>query len=137
MGLIELRPPSKFELRIFGLVPLAFLGLIGGLLMWRAGAQRVPFVLWGVGLAIAIVYYAIPKCRMIIYYGWMKAVYPLGWLVSHAVLGLVFYAVLTPMGLLMRLFGRDPMNRKLDPDASSYWAPHDPGGKTERYFRQF
>jgi hypothetical protein len=49
----------------------------------------------------------------------------------------VFYGVLTPIGLLMRLFGRDPLNRTFDRSATSYWIEHDPGSDLDRYFQQY
>ena len=67
----------------------------------------------------------------------MYAVYPIGWTVSHLALAVVYYLVVTPIGLLMRLFGRDPMRRKFDPSATTYWQPHESPDEPERYFRQF
>ena len=69
--------------------------------------------------------------------GWMLAAVPIGWTISHLVLGIVFFAVVTPIGLLMRLLGRDPMDRRFDPNAKTYWAQRLPVGATDRYFRQF
>ena len=57
--------------------------------------------------------------------------------VSYTVLAMVFYLVLTPIGLLMRLVGYDPMSRRFDKDAASYWVPREGSRKVGRYFRQF
>lgn len=48
--------------------------------------------------------------------------------VNPIVLGVIFYVVLTPMGVLMRLRGRDPMQRRLDPQSTSYWVHRKPPG---------
>ena len=48
-----------------------------------------------------------------------------------------FYLVFAPLGWLMRVRGTDPMNRKFDKSAASYWIEHDPSGEASRYFRQF
>jgi hypothetical protein len=64
--------------------------------------------------------------------------WPIGFVVSHVVLALVYYLVLTPIGLAMRVFGYDPMRREFDRSAESYWIARDTAEiKAERYFRQF
>ena len=62
---------------------------------------------------------------------------PIGWTVSHVVVSIVFYLVMTPIGLIMRMVGHDPMCRHLDPNASSYWMAYNPKADSARYFRQF
>ncbi len=44
------------------------------------------------------------------------------------IMGLIFYTTLTPIALIMRATGKDPLNLKFDPDARSYWIKHDPPG---------
>ena len=67
----------------------------------------------------------------------MCAAFPIGWTVSYLLLAAIFFLVLTPIGLVMRLFGRDPMLRALDRSAKTYWVPHNPGADPRRYFKQF
>ena len=52
------------------------------------------------------------------------------------VLALIFYGIVTPIGVVMRLFGRDKLTRRFDAEATSYWVAHDPGGEPARYLRQ-
>ncbi len=140
MALIEIRRPSKRELRVFGLLVGLFFGLIGGLVWFKAktpAPTSATDVIWAIGGALMIIYYAVPRLRLVLYYGWMKAAYPIGWTISHLVLGITYYLVLTPIGLFMRVFGHDPMQRRFDRDASSYWVEHNPGADPARYFRQF
>jgi hypothetical protein len=68
---------------------------------------------------------------------WTLLFMPLAWSVSTLLLVLVYYLVLSPIGLVLRLFGRDPMHRKLDRDATSYWVKRDQAVDPDRYFRQF
>ena len=49
----------------------------------------------------------------------------IGWVVSRGILLVVFYGVLTPLGALYRLIGRDVLQLKPDPGRESYWAPRD------------
>ena len=73
-----------------------------------------------------------------VYVGWMKFAFVLGWVNTRLILGLFFYGILTPVGVAMRLFGWDPLTRKIDRTAPSYWvkrvpAPFDPK-RSERLF---
>jgi hypothetical protein len=44
----------------------------------------------------------------------------LGWINSRIILSIFFYMILTPVGILFRLLGKDPMRRRYDPAAGSY-----------------
>jgi hypothetical protein len=118
------------------LLPALFLG--GGL----AATRGVPpaAVAGGaaaVGVAGAITILAAPPLGRKVYRGWMLAAVPIGWTVSHLVLAIAYYGVLTPIGLAMRLVGRDPMQRKFDRDATTYWIERPRESDPRRAFRQY
>ena len=71
------------------------------------------------------------------YRTWTLLFMPLAWSVSTLLLVLVYYLVLSPIGLVLRMFGRDPMHREFDRDATSYWVKRDNTVDPDRYFRQF
>ena len=75
--------------------------------------------------------------RRWIYLGWLYAAFPIGWTLSHILLAAGYYLVLTPMGLLARWLREDPLERKLDRDAATYWTERRPPRDVRRYFRQF
>ncbi len=56
-----------------------------------------------------------------IYTGWMKFAFVLGWINTRILLGMFFYLILTPTGLLMRVFGSDLLDEKMEPEVTSYW----------------
>ena len=130
------RAPSESQLRWFGAVPPAFFSVVGALLLWRLDSWLAAQILWGAGLTLAVLFYLVRPFRLPIYLGWMHAVAPIGWTVSHLVLAAIYYLVLTPTGVIMRIFGRDLLKRRLDASARTYWSGHDPGADTARYFRQ-
>ena len=140
MGIIEInKNPSRKELVVFAAAVAFFLAIVGALLhRHHPDAARV---LWLLVIPVAALGAAaawwLPGATRIIYLAWMYAVYPIGWTISHLALAVVYYLVVTPIGLLMRLFGRDPMRRKFDPSATTYWQPHESADEPERYFRQF
>jgi Saxitoxin biosynthesis operon protein SxtJ len=131
------REPSPRDLRVFGLLLIGFSCVVGGLIYWRLEAPRAAVGVASGGLLVALLYHALPPIRRFVYLGWMKVTYPIGWTVSHLALAAVFYLVVTPIGLIMRLFGRDPMQRRRSPKATTYWAPRASGVDTARIFRQF
>lgn len=114
--------------RKFGLTTgLIVAGLFGLLLPWLLHwffpdnfAGRFPVWPWVVsGLLITLALLA-PMALQSIYLVWMKFGNIMHWLNSRIILGMLFYAIFLPMGLVMRLLGKDPMRRKLDSTLSSY-----------------
>ena len=71
------------------------------------------------------------------YITWSQLFVPIAWSVSTLLLVLVFFGVLTPIGVMLRVVGRDTMNREFDRDGTSYWVKRDEVVNPERYFRQF
>jgi ABC-type uncharacterized transport system permease subunit len=138
MAIIEVnRNPGKGELNWFGLIFLAFFVLISGLIWFKFDRPGPARWLLTAAAAVTLLYYAIPPLRRLLYLAWMYAAFPIGWVMSHLVLAIVFYLVFTPIGLIMRLFGKDPMQRKFRKDGGGYWQEHDPHREPGRYFRQF
>ena len=57
--------------------------------------------------------------------------------VSLLIMSLFYFGIITPLGLLFRLIGRDAMCRRFDARAQTYWVRHEPSQTAERYFQQF
>lgn len=140
MALIEInRNPSRRELQHFGGIwqPL-FLTIVGGWLTYRHPTMfPLAIGLWCLAAVSCAVGWLIPAAMRPIWIGWMYATFPIGWAISQVLIAIIFYLVITPAGLLMRLLGRDPMHRKFEPGAKTYWVPHVESKETSRYFRQF
>ena len=128
--------PSRRELRQFGILWLVFFAGIAAWIYFKHGAGLWPTVLGTAAVVIGLPGIAFPALLKPIYVGWMIAAFPIGWTVSHLLLGSIFYLVISPIGLLLRAFGRDPMNRKFDREAKSYWIEHE-RADTARYFRMY
>jgi hypothetical protein len=65
---------------------------------------------------------------------WMKLGELMARVVNPLVLGIIFFAVFTPTGILMRLFGRDALNRQWNPALNSYWVQRDAVGPSATRF---
>jgi saxitoxin biosynthesis operon SxtJ-like protein len=138
MPLVQInKNPSRKDLRWFGLLFGVFFGVVGGLAFRRSGWGPGAYVPWALAAVVPVLYYAIPPLRRPIYLGWTYLVFPIGLVVSFAVLAVVWFAVVTPVGLLLRLAGRDPLERAFDARRATYWVEHRTGDEAARYFRQY
>jgi hypothetical protein len=67
----------------------------------------------------------------------MAVGFPIGWTMSHLLLAVTYFGVLTPVALFFRLVGRDALCRRFDRAASSYWTARPLPPDVDRYFKQF
>jgi hypothetical protein len=128
---------TRRELLWFGPLFALFVGTIGAILIRRFDLVGLAYGLWVVSAAIIVVYYLVPSIRTPTYRAWILSVMPIGWVVSHVLLAIVYYVVLTPIGLILRILRYDPLQRHFDPSAPTYWIEREPHIDSERYFRQF
>ena len=138
MAVIDInRNPARRELLVFGVLLAMFVALVGALLRFRFGAPSAASAVWIGGGVLVALFAAVAPLRRPIYLGWVYAAFPIGWVVSHVLLAAIYYGVFTPIGWLLRLAGKDPMARRFDRSARSYWVEHDPHKDPRRYMRQF
>jgi hypothetical protein len=110
--------------RSFGLM-LGGACAVAAVLAYRAG--RGSGVAWALAAsALAMIALFMPAVLAPARRGWLKIGHWLGVVINPVVLGVVYAAVFIPLGALMRLFGRDPMARRFDPAATSYWIERKP-----------
>ena len=129
--------PQRVDLRKFGLVMAAVLGLVSGYL-WYKDAMDPAQVIFSVAAGFLIVGLVLPVVLTPIYFPWMWLARILAFVNTHLLLGFVFYTLFTFIGLGMRLLGRDPLDRKILPDSDSYWQRREsPLLSREHYLRQF
>lgn len=137
MSLVRInRNPSRRELAVFGLAWLVFFGVLAGA-AWAYGSLRAAGALGAAAVLVPALGRLRPDLMRLVWLAMAYASYPIGFVISHVILLIVYYLVLTPIGLAMRLAGYDPMNRRFDPGAESYWSPRQAPEDLGRYFRQF
>ena len=138
MAVIEMNwRPSPRELRVFAVVQLVAAAVIAWLLHRRLDWDTTAIGLIGTSLIALAVGMASPAVLRPLFVAWMLAAFPLGWVMSHVMLASVYYFVLTPIGLLLRLGGRDSLQLKQRPDANTFWVERKQPAKPSRYFQQF
>ncbi len=110
---------SEKELRNFGLtVGTVFVAIAFWPVVWRGEALRV----WALipGVILVVMGLSLPKTLAPVFKIWMKIGHVLGWINTRIILGAVFFLIITPMGVIMRMFGRDSMSRTLIPTQNTY-----------------
>lgn len=127
--------PSRRELRQFACLWLPAFAAFAGTAIYRSGGVTAAVVIWTVAALVAAIGLASPQRVKPLFVGWMAAAYPVGWTVSHVVLGIVYFGLFTIVGLLMRLFRYDPLDRATS--RRSYWMERRAAAAPEAYFRQF
>jgi hypothetical protein len=131
------RNPSRGQLAVFGIAWLVFFGFLGGTSWWKTGLLAQAGVLWAIAVVIPAAGLVWPSALRMAFLGMSYATFPIGWGASHLLLALLYYVVLTPIGLFRRFAADDPMGRRFDRSVETYWTPRGTEEGTERYFKQF
>ncbi len=112
--------------RAFGLVFAGVFLVIAGIPLFHGESVRW----WSVVVAAVFALVVLVKPALLAGLNrlWMKLGVLLGKVVSPIALGILFYVVITPIGVVIRLTGKDPLHLKFNPDTDSYWIPREPPG---------
>lgn len=129
--------PSTRDLRIFAVGQVLFFAFLATAIVRRGGSPELAGILVGVSSVAGLVGTIKPSLVRPIYAGWMIAVFPIGWCVSHLLLGMVFWLVIVPLGLALRCCGVDPLERRTDKHRKTYWTKRPQPPAPSRYFRKF
>jgi hypothetical protein len=131
---------SRRALRNFGLVVGGVFAGIAAIIAWRNGWTLTPWAvgLGGPALVLMALGLAAPRVLHPVYTVWMGLAVVLGFVMTRVILTAVFVGLVIPIGLVLRLVGKDLLRLKLDPEADSYWLPKeeaDPAAeRMTRYF---
>ena len=118
---IDWNPPPR-KVREFGALMVPFAALLA-LLLWRRGRTDEALRLLGGGAALGALTAALPaSLGLWVYKAWTAVAFVIGTAVSNVILALIYYGMVTPMGLGLRLRGRDAL-RLRRPEGGTYWVP--------------
>ncbi|MFA4990108.1 MAG: SxtJ family membrane protein [Candidatus Omnitrophota bacterium] len=87
--------------------------------------HRICMSLAVISLGVFLTGFFFPLPLKPVYIFWMRLALVLSWVNTRIILVLVFYLVFTPLGLLMRMFGKDLLERKIERSGASYWKRKD------------
>ena len=129
--------PDRRTLGQFAEAGTFLLGMVAAPWELIRGRPTVAAIFWGLAVALRLVGWVRPGLLRWPYLGLTLLTRPIGWLVGNVLLALVYYLVVTPIGLALRLRRYDPLNLSFDREAETYWEPYNPDQGTERYLKQF
>ena len=107
------------ELRQFGLLVGAVFSVIG---LWPLVFRGEPLRLWALGIGGLLIVCGgiLPQLLAPIHKGWMWVGHIMGWVNTRILLGIVFYALVTPIGFVFRLMGKDTMRQAFAESSTTY-----------------
>lgn len=118
--------PAGASNRSFGVVFTVFFGIVALLPLLSAHSVRGWALIFS-AVFLALTLFA-PTCLAPLNRLWTQFGALLHRIVSPVALGILFFIVVTPIALLMRILGKDPLRMRLDPNAKSYWIVREPPG---------
>jgi hypothetical protein len=129
--------PEVHVLRQFGGICTLF---FGGMAIWRFVALGRPIdatLLALVSIVCAILTLTRPNWLRALFVASIVATFPIGWVISNAVLLLLYFGLMTPLALAFRWSGRDQLNLNPAQDDETFWSPKTSERDKRTYFKQF
>jgi polyferredoxin len=128
--------PSARMLRQFAGLWMAFFGGLAAWHFFRRPDHGHAFVLAVLAVSVGPVGLVAPSFVRPIFVTWTVLAFPIGWVVSRLLLLLLFCGIVTPIALLFRVTGRDPLRRRIR-GRDTYWLPKPAPADVASYYRQY
>ena len=142
---IDFNPDTK-TLRQFGFIAFVGFGALSALAYYEKlvfafglGDARLAVAasLAALGVLALVLGLLAPRANRLLYVGLSLLAFPIGFVLSYVIMGALYFLIIGPIAVALRLAGRDPMRRARDPQAASYWTPARPARDKESYFHQY
>ncbi|NQT61594.1 MAG: sxtJ [Candidatus Marinimicrobia bacterium] len=114
---------DRGELRRFGKTMGIFLMLLGLVIYFLSLNYALPLI--STGTLILLLGLLFPGILKPLFVLWMSFALILGFIMTRIILGLIFFLIFSPIGLVFRLIKKDHLDEAIDPDAASYWRIRD------------
>ena len=121
--------------REFGLVVGGVFVLLSGWWLYRGKFINAAYVTLPLGTLLILFGLLWPRALVLPNRAWLLLAEGLSFLTTRIILGLVFFLVMTPIGLVKRLFGWDPLDRR-SARSSSYWKPYSERQRNPRHYEK-
>jgi len=147
MALIDVNwNPDRKLLRSFALISFVVFLLLGIWIWFRhkflgfhfqiKTAQITAIVFWFIAGSNLLLRFIAPSAIKPFYITLTAITLPIGYVLSHIIMAFVYYIIITPIGIILKLSGKDLLSRKIDPQTKSYWSPAS-SSDSKKYFKQF
>lgn len=124
------------DIRKFGAIGFLFFGVLAGVALWRQ--KPVPTYLFGSLAVILTTFCLFPVFLTPAYRAWMRAAHFIGTIFTAVILTVAYYLVITPFGLVKRLFGDRLLAVRRDQKLPSYWVDRpEPAQPRERFNKRY
>lgn len=134
---LDLNPPLK-ELRLFAWASLVMLPVLAAMFTGWQWLSLPVVISAGIGLTQFVLMQI--SIKVLTHLLWVVLAPPsflIGMVLSHVLLAVIFWGVMTLIGLVFRLIGRDAMHRRFDRSATSYWTERGAARSPATYFRLY
>ena len=121
--------------REFGLIVGGVLVLLGAWWLYRGKFHSIRPIILPLGGVLILLGLVLPRALVWPNKAWMALAEALSFVTTRIVLGFVFFAVITPIGFVKRLFGWDPLHRRA-PKSDSYWKPYSERQRDARHYEK-
>lgn len=112
---------DKSSIRKFGLTMAIALSIIGAIIFFKGSQPENAYWFWLIAGLFLIIGLLMPAALRPIHKMWMGLAFVLGWFVSRLILSILYYLVITPISLVLKMSSKDLLQLKIDKNASSYW----------------
>ena len=126
---------SDRQLRYFGLSLAALLMVFAALAHWKWQSPVAGGVLLGFAITLSVVYYAASATRRPIYRAFRTLTYPIQFFMTAVIMAIVYYGIVTPIGLMLRLRGIGIRAR--DEVKESHWVAREETREPSSYFHTY
>ncbi len=129
--------PSLRTLRQFGGLSVLFLSYGAFVHGYLRHQMNLAVLFAGLAAVMGVLTLVKPSFIRPFFVGAMVITFPIGWVVSRVLLGLIYYGLITPIALIFRLIGRDALFLKHHSETKTYWLPKVTSTDPKRYFRMY
>ena len=136
LGFKKMLAPNDRMLRQFAVLWIIFFGAIALAQEFHHHRHVLALVLGILAATVGPPGILWPRAIKPVFIAWMVLAFPIGWTISHIILGILFYGMLSPIGLLFRIIGRDALALKPQQSAATYWHLKPQGKDKSQYLRQ-
>lgn len=126
-------PTDRKQLVTFGVTMTVAFAIVAAIRVWRRGFDAFAIALFAIAALFALGALVAPAMLTPIRRWWMRLAEVLGWINTRILLILIFYLVVTPLGLVMRLFRRPPLDMAR---RDSYWTEPPPNSYGDRHYEK-
>ena len=138
MALIDVNwNPPRHQLRQFAVLFLIFIGGLGTVLYFKGKPLIVSEILWNLSWIVCLAGLIYPPLVRPVYVAMMAVALPIGFVVSTILMLIIYFLIMAPIGLVMRLFGYDPMRMRPAAATESFWIERPRTSDVRRYFKQY